>query len=176
MARRIPEEWLPPCIAERVIVHWTGGGNYPSAVDAEHYHLLVDRVGGLHRGEHSIADNLVTEDDDYAAHTRGLNRRSVGLALCGMADASAAPFAPGPFPLRAAQWNAALWAAADLCRRYRIPADERHLLMHCEVARFLGVPQSGKWDVSIRSWDAGAWARLTPGEELRARVGLLLRG
>ncbi len=160
----------------RLIVHWTGGGNYPSAVDAEHYHVMVDRVGGLHRGEHSIADNVATDDDDYAAHTRALNRGSIGLALCGMADASAAPFAPGPFPLKQAQWNAALWAAADLCRHYRIPADERHLLMHCEVGRFLGVAQRGKWDVSRLPFNRGAWERLTPGEELRMRVGLLLRG
>jgi hypothetical protein len=159
------------------MLHWTAGAYSPSPEDLEYYHFVIDRTGKPHRGDHSIADNVSTADDDYAAHTRGLNTGSIGLALCGMAGANQHPFAPGKFPLTVAQWNNALLAAADLCRRYKIPPDEQHLLMHCEVERFLGKEQRAKWDVSVRTWVGPAeFAHLTPGEEMRLRVRRLLEG
>lgn len=175
MPRLVPLDMMPACRVSRLIVHWTAGAGFPSPEDKEAYHILLDRVGHVHRGEHSISDNVNTADGDYAAHTRGLNTGSIGLALCGMAGANQEPFAPGRYPLTAVQWNAALLAAADLCERYRLLPVRDQLLMHCEVERFLGVKQSSKWDVSIRSWQPPArWATTTPGEELRARVQLLL--
>jgi hypothetical protein len=161
----------------RLVIHWTAGAGAPSAEDLESYHILIDRVGLPHRGDHSIRDNLNTIDDDYAAHTRALNTGSIGLALCGMAGANRAPFAPGRFPLTRPQWNNALLAAADLCERYGIAPERNTLLMHCEVPQALGVAQRGKWDVTVRTW-AGPpeYASLTPGEELRVRVKKLLEG
>jgi hypothetical protein len=170
---------MPACPAgsiKRIVCHWTAGASFPSAEDLEAYHILVNRVGHVHRGEHAITDNLSTADGDYAAHTRGLNTGSIGLSLCGMAGANEKPFAPGPFPLTRVQWNAAIIAAADLCRRYSIKPDERGLLMHCEVEDVYGRVQRGKWDVSVRSWPAGEeWEDMTPGAELRIRVGRLLQ-
>ena len=176
MSRLVPETWMPPAQARRVILHWTAGGPLPSDLDREHYHLLLDRKGTkLWRGEHTIADNDSTADDDYAAHTRGMNTGSIGIALCGMAGAVQHPFRPGPYPITKAQWNAALIAIADLCRRYGIAPTPQTCLMHCEVEAFLKRPQAGKWDVSVRTWQAGEWAHVTPGEEMRARVARLLK-
>jgi N-acetyl-anhydromuramyl-L-alanine amidase AmpD len=183
MGKIIPEAWMPldrvrPSRIRRIVMHWTAGAGSPSSEDKDAYHLLIDRVGHVHRGEHSITDNLITSDGDYAAHTRGLNTGSIGLALCGMAGATPATdrhdFAPGKYPLTASQWNAAIIAAADLCRRYDIEPDQEHLLMHCEVERFLGVKQAQKWDVSVLPFERGKWGSVTPGEEMRARVKILL--
>jgi hypothetical protein len=172
----LPADWMPAGPMQRLIIHWTAGAGFPSPEDGEFYNVLLDRIGRAHLGDHLLTDNLSTADGDYAAHTRGLNTGSIGLALCGMAGASRNPFAPGRYPLTPVQWNNALIAAADLCRRYKLPPDEKHLLMHCEVERVYGIQQRGKWDISVRSWEPGKWVAVTPGEELRARVKLLLLG
>jgi N-acetyl-anhydromuramyl-L-alanine amidase AmpD len=175
MVQVIPAGWMPKSAAKRIIVHWTGGGSDPSELDKEHYHILIGRKGEPLRGEHAISDNDWTQDDNYAAHTRGANTGSVGLALCGMLGATEEPFSAGKYPLTNAQWNAALLACADLCRQYHIPPEPKRLLMHSEVAHQLGIEQRGKWDINVRTWKApAAYARLTPGEELRARVRALL--
>ncbi len=171
----IPLSWLPAARARRVILHWTAGGPTPSDLDLGHYHFLVDRRGKVCRGEHTVTDNDVTSDDDYAAHTRGANTGAIGVALCGMAGAVQRPFKPGPYPITRKQWNAALIACADLCRRYGLTPDERSLLMHSEVEECLGIPQRGKWDVDVRTWPSPGWEHMTPGQELRARVALLLK-
>lgn len=175
MPQLIPADWMPAGKLARVIVHWTAGAGFASAEDRDSYHVLVDRVGHLHRGEPAITDNLNTAEGDYAAHVRGLNSGSIGLALCGMAGAHERPFAPGRFPLTKVQWNRALIAAAALCRRYGIAPNERGLLMHCEVQRVYGIP-STKWDISLRTWGPTAYDHMSPGEELRERVALLLGG
>jgi hypothetical protein len=175
MGKYLPDAWLPAVSMRRCIVHWTAGAGFASSEDLEAYHLLIDRVGHPHLGDHSIADNLRTTDGDYAPHTRGFNAGSIGIALCGMAGANEKPFAPGKYPLTAAQWNSLIFACADLCRRYKLDPVEAELLMHCEVERVHGVRQFGKWDISIRTWDCPQrWRKMTPGEELRARVKILL--
>jgi hypothetical protein len=143
-------------------------------VDLEHYHLLVSADGTLHRGEHPITDNISTADDDYAAHTRGCNTGAIGLAWCGMLDAEQSPLTFGPYPITQLAWNSGLIAAAELCRRYGIETSRRHLLMHCEVEPYLGVIQRGKWDVSVLQHDRGRWETVSPGEEMRRRVAMLL--
>lgn len=173
----VPLAWMGAGRLVRVVLHWTAGSNYPSAEDKQAYHLLIDRVGHIHRGDHAITDNVNCADDDYAAHTRGLNTGSIGVAICGMAGANERPFAPGPYPIKPAQWTAALIACADLCRRYRVKPEPKTLLMHCEVEKTLGIRQAGKWDVGVRGemWTPPAkYAAMTPGEELRARVKILL--
>lgn len=175
MSKLVPASWLDGH-PKRIVVHWTAGGSVPSAHDLQFYHLLIDSLGKLHRGDHAISDNDKTGDDDYAAHTRGCNTRAIGVSLCGMAGAVQHPFKPGPFPLTRAQWNTALIAIADLCHHYGIAPTPEDLLMHCEVEEFLGIQQRGKWDVACRTWEAGEkWQTLTPGLEMRARVALLLK-
>ncbi len=48
------------------------------------------------RGDHTIADNVNTADDDYAAHTRSCN---AGVSLACMAGAVESPFHAGKFPM-----------------------------------------------------------------------------
>jgi hypothetical protein len=174
MSRIVPAAWMPDCTMARIIVHWTAGGPEPSDMDRSHYHLLVTRGGRLVRGDHDISDNVTTRDDDYAAHTRGCNTGSIGVALCGMAGAVEKPFSAGPYPLTKGQWNNALLACADLCERYGIVPNPRGLLMHCEVGEVLGIEQRGKWDVSVLTFDRGKWSGTTPGAELRARVAQIM--
>lgn len=176
MGQLIPDDLMPAGKMLRIVTHWTAGAGFPSAEDASSYHVLIDCVGKVHRGDHPITDNLSTADDDYAAHTRGLNTGSIGLALCGMAGASQHPFAPGRYPIKKPAWNNMLIAAADLCRRYKITPDERGLLMHAEVERIYNVAQRGKWDVTVLSFDRGAYQDMTPAQEMRERVGVLLGG
>jgi N-acetylmuramoyl-L-alanine amidase len=177
MAQIIPESWMPDCDGKikRLIVHWTAGGRAPSEVDREHYHVLISSDGKPHRGDRSIRDNMDCTDDVYAAHTAGCNTGSIGLACCGMAGAVRRPFKPGPYPITKTAWQACLFAAADLCRAYDIPADKKHLLMHCEVEAYLSCKQSGKWDIECLPFDRGDWSSVSPGEELRRRVAALLR-
>lgn len=181
MPKLIPEAWMPlpktVTAIKRVILHWSAGAYGASAEDLEHYHIVINGVGRPQRGDHSILDNVSCADEDYAAHTKGLNTGSIGVAICAMAGANEAPFAPGPYPIKPVQWNAALIACADLCRRYRIEPDRDGLLMHCEVQEFVGVRQRGKWDIGLRGtmWEPPArYAKMTPGEEMRARVKILL--
>ena len=177
MPRLVPEAWMPqvnPGQIRRIIVHWSGGANFPSAEDFSSYNILCDRVGHLHLGDHPITEQISTADDDYAAHTRGLNTGSIGFAYCGMAGANERPSAPGPYPIQKAQWNSGLVALADLCRRYDFPPLPKFLCMHCEAPSVHGVSQKNKWDVSVLYFDRGRWAGLTPGEEMRARVAILL--
>src|SRR5690606_16912064 len=82
----IPELDALPARPKRIILHWTGGTYEPNSLELEHYHFLVDGEGVVHPGTHSVADNMrkLQKGDDYAAHTRGYNSFSVGIAFCGM--------------------------------------------------------------------------------------------
>lgn len=170
----MPSDAKGPGRIRRLVLHHTGGANSASSEDKQAYHILVNRVGHVSRGDHAITDNLDCTDDDYAAHTMRLNTGSIGVAICAMAGAHEEPFAPGPYPIKPAQWNAALLACADLCERYRLAPAPRSLLMHCEVEAVYGVKQN-KWDIKFRTWEPpAAYTAMTPGDELRARVAILL--
>lgn len=133
---------------KRVILHWTAGGNRASDLDKAHYHRLVEYDGTIIAGTEAIADNIVTSDGDYAAHTLNLNTGSIGVGLCGMREAIESPFTEGPSPLTEKQFRAGCILIADLCREYSIPVTERTVLTHAEVQHTLGVKQRGKWDIS----------------------------
>lgn len=158
---------------QRIVAHWTAGSYAPSEVDKEHYHFLIAGNGSPHRGDHSVLANLSTADNDYAAHTRGLNTRSIGIAVCAMFNARQRPLEFGPYPVTGEQWNDLIIACADLCKVYEIKPGPQTLLMHCEVQSFLGIEQAGKWDISVLPFPLLHGYR-TPGEELRGRVAKLL--
>lgn len=172
MGNVIPADWLPHCQMERVILHWSAGAYHPDQDDFEHYHLMIDRDGKISRGDHSIADNVSTADDDYAAHTRGCNTGSVGIAVCAMTGATQFPFHAGPCPVTREQWNQLILAAAELCRAYGIPAEQHRLLTHGEVQPILGIPQNGKWDLLQLPFETAG----SPPHELRTRVQQILGG
>lgn len=166
----VPSEWMPACKMARVIVHWSAGGHKASSVDREHYHVLIEGDGKLVRGDHSIKANVSTSDaDGYAAHTKGCNTGSIGVALCAMMNAKEKPFDPGPYPITAMQIDVLDDVLADLCRTYKIPVTPQTVLSHAEVEKTLGIKQSGKWDVS---WPPQTAKQV--GDKMRAKVKALL--
>lgn len=164
----LPSAWTPPASMVRIIAHWSEGRAKANDTDKLHYHLLVE--GGatprLIRGDHSIADNASTGDGVYAAHTRGCNTGSIGIALCGMMGCEESPFEAGTEPITLAQWSLMVQAIAALCQRYGIKVTPKTVLCHGEVQRNLGIRQNGKWDPM--RWP---WAPEVPGH----RIGDLLR-
>jgi hypothetical protein len=149
----VPEAWLLPCKAKRIIYHWTAGSYRPSSEDKAHYHFLIDGEGRVFRGDHPVSDNDDCSDDDYAAHTRGCNTGSIGVAFCGMAGAVESPFDAGPYPLKKEQWLVGVRVVARLCKRYGIAVTARTVLSHAEVEATLGIAQRGKWDVTRLAWE-----------------------
>lgn len=149
----IPPMWLPVCQMDRVVMHWTAGGPNVSGEDREHYHILIDQSNKLQKGDESIADNVSTADGDYAGHTRNLNTKSIGVALCGMMGAIERPFSAGPYPIKLDQWRMGARVVAELIHFYGIPLTPRTVLQHGEVQGTLGVAQAGKWDIMKLPWD-----------------------
>jgi hypothetical protein len=175
MPRIVPAGWMPRSPMKRIITHWTAGAYEASDNDQEHYHILVEGDGSLVRGEHSIPDNVNTGDGDYAAHTRGCNTGSIGVAVCCMAGAIQSPFRPGRFPMRPEQYDVLATVVADLCEAYSIPVTPKTVLGHGEVQRILGIPQSGKWDPMTLPWEPGKSPGRV-GDEFRKRVQQKLAG
>jgi hypothetical protein len=166
----LPADWLPPAKAKRVICHWTGGNHRASSEAKEHYHVLIEGDGTVVRGRHSIADNdSCGRDDPYAAHTRGKNTGSIGVAVCCMFDAKERPFSAGPFPMTEVQWRRMAEVVAQLCQRYRIAVTPETVLAHGEVGAILGVEQRGKWDPLVLPW-APEVAPSEVGERFRRAV------
>lgn len=141
---------------KRIILHWTCGRRVANDTDVEHYHFLIEHPEGgsprVIRGEHSIDDNVGTGDGDYAAHTKGCNTGSIGIALCGMMDCDERPFRPGPHPFTREQWLLMCKVAAQLATVYNIPITPATVLAHGEVQKNLGVKQNGKWDPMVLPW------------------------
>lgn len=155
---------------QRVVVHWTAGSNRASASDREHYHRLVEYDGTIVKGTEDIADNIVTSDGDYAAHTRNLNSGSIGVAMCGMRGATEYPWSAGPSPLTEKQFRAACILIADLCRQYSIPVTRQTVLTHAEVQPTLGVRQNGKWDITRLPFRADIVGAIPVGDYMRDMV------
>jgi N-acetyl-anhydromuramyl-L-alanine amidase AmpD len=136
-----------------VTVHWTAGGYEVTETDLEHYHLIVDGNGKLHRGNNSILANVSTSDHDgYAAHTSQFNTKNIGISAACMANAIENPFDAGAYPLRRGQWLILAQVAAELCARYQIEVLPTTVMQHGEVQMNMGVPQSGKWDICKLPW------------------------
>jgi hypothetical protein len=151
---------------KRIIIHWTAGSYIASSLDRQHYHRLIQGDGSVIDGHYPISANRNTSDRDYAAHTRGLNTDSIGVALCAMAGATESPFREGAYPIKKAQWAALFEVLRDLCEQYNLLPSERTVLTHAEVERVFAIKQSGKWDI-----------RVTPGGSLvtAKEVGDLIR-
>lgn len=171
----VKREWMPNVSMKRIIVHWTAGGHRASQLDKAHYHILIEKDGKLVRGTHSIADNVSTGDQVYAAHTKGCNTGSIGVSMCCMSGAKERPFDPGPFPLLEEQWVTMTKVMAELCQFYRIPVTPTTVLGHGEVQVNLGKPQNGKWDPMILPWDPNM-SRTQVGTFLRSMVQNFLEG
>lgn len=154
----------------RSITHWTAGGGRASARDKECYHRITEFDGNVVAGNEKIEDNIVTSDDDYAAHTLNLNTGSAGFAMAGMAGAVEDPFDPGPSPINERQFEAHCKMLAEFHAAYGIPVTRETCLTHAEVQPTLGVKQRGKWDIERLVFKPELRGPLQVGDYMRERV------
>lgn len=133
---------------KRVILHWSAGSHQVSEIDREHYHRIVAGDGTIVKGDFPIEDNLSTSDGIYAAHTRGCNAGSIGVAMAGMMGAEG-PGKLGKYPLTKVQFDACIELVKKLVKQYEIAVTASTVLSHAEVQTTLGIRQNGKIDISF---------------------------
>ena len=159
---------------KRIIWHWTAGGHKANATDRRHYHIIIEGDGNVVKGNSPISANAhisnPSDGNTYAAHTRGLNTGSIGVAVAAMRGAKESPFTAGPSPITPAQVDALVRVTADLCREYGIAVTEKTVLSHAEVQPRLGVLQRAKWDIAWLPGMTRAGDPLAIGDGLRDRV------
>ena len=132
---------------KRIIIHWTGGTHTASNTDKNHYHYIIRGDGSIVKGIFGPEDNISTATP-YAAHTRGMNTGSIGVALAAMHGATDRPFNAGKYPITAKQVDALVDLISRLCAQYDIAVTPQTVLTHAEVEGTLGAKQRGKWDVT----------------------------
>lgn len=166
---------LVPTLAElpeapkRIIMHWTAGGRVASAFERGHYHYLVEQTGNVVAGlPVRLNCRKVSSAVQYAAHTRGMNSYSVGVAFCGMRGAvQGGTF--GPDPLTEDQVDAGCRFIARLCAAWDLTPNHDRLFTHSEAERIHGVKQVGKWDIDVLAFRPNASPQEC-GDYLRGRV------
>ena len=159
-----------------VYLHWTAG-DYVQTYPAYHFCIAlrdgVPTVVETHALDANARD-VREAGEPYAAHVAGRNSFAIGVAICGMRDATPSDF--GAFPLREDMVEAACALVARLCSRYKIAIDAEHVRTHAEAAvddGYFGAAADERWDVARlapepRPLDA-ADARVV-GDRLRERV------
>ncbi len=112
----------------------------------------------------------------YAAHTAGRNSFAIGLALCGMADATPGDF--GAYPLTEPLIAGLCEVAARLAVAYNIPLDA--IRTHAEAAveeRYFGAGDDERWDIArLRASSAPLREEEAQivGDALRSRIAMRL--
>jgi hypothetical protein len=158
----------------RIIWHWTGGAHKANDSDKRHYHFIIEGDGAVVAGNHPPEANAVIRNPNdgstYAAHTRGLNTGSIGIALAAMRGATERPFNAGASPITPAQVDALVALTARLCGQYAIPVQYDTVLSHAEVQRTLKVAQRGKWDITWLPSMTRVGDPVAIGDGLRDRV------
>lgn len=158
----------------KITLHWTAGTNQVSALDKQHYHFIVDGNGDVHRGIHTVEDNLNTSDGKYAAHASMANTKNIGVSLAGMAGATESPFNAGSHPINETQLDVACKLMADLSKQYSVPINDKSVLTHAEIQPNLGIKQSGKWDITRLPWRDDLRGHKAVGDYIRSKVSMLL--
>lgn len=192
----LPADDELPAKPERAVWHWTAGPRAATAHDLERYHVLIEAWANedkyrLQSGV-PVARNMREvrglpgfhndPETGYAAHVRGLNSFSIGIAMCGMREARDSTMTedgkvdPGPEPITAAQVEGLVDVSADCAIRYGLEPVPRQMLGHYEVGEVYGIEQAGKWDPSFLPLDtgdakAGDWLRAKVHEEVQRRSG-----
>jgi hypothetical protein len=159
---------------QRIIWHWTAGGHKANQTDKRHYHFIIEGDGTIVEGNHPPQANAhisnPTDGNTYAAHTRGLNTGSIGIALASMRGATERPFNAGPSPITEAQLATLARLTAQLCTQYGIPLQRDTVLTHAEVQPTLKIAQRGKWDITWVPGMTGVGDPVAVGDGLRDRV------
>ena len=146
-------DWRPVCPEgelRSISLHWTAH-DYEAVFPA--YHFCLRGVSEIMVVQtHDLRANMRDLRSDpsrpYAAHTLGRNSWSIGLAVCGMADALPSDF--GPYPLVAAQIDALCVVARTLADAYGIAIDA--IRTHAEAALEDGYygddGEETRWDIA----------------------------
>ncbi|MFI3301309.1 MAG: peptidoglycan recognition family protein [Candidatus Gastranaerophilales bacterium] len=116
---------------KKIILHWSAGGYLPSIYDLEHYHYLVDNVGGIHRGKYPVESNEICKLNRYAAHTGGGNTGAIGVSMCAMAGFLNKNNV-GKYPITKKQFEATMELIASLSLKYNIKITPNTVLTHYE--------------------------------------------
>lgn len=166
---------LPDGRVERLYLHWSAG-RYDAPSSA--YHFVVGyRQGELFAQQtHDVRENMrqLSEDLEYAAHTRGRNSYAIGVSALSMLDATPHDF--GTQPLTEELVDALCGMCAYLAARYDIVIDADHVMTHAEAAiidGYFGLLPEERWDLARL---APAAQPVTPheaiatGERLRQRI------
>ncbi|MFH7596527.1 N-acetylmuramoyl-L-alanine amidase [Streptomyces racemochromogenes] len=124
---------------DRIVVHVTQGdfassvGAFQNPFHKASAHYIVRQDGHV--------EQMVRElDVAFHSGNRSMNERSVGIEHEGFIDR--------PQDFTDAMYAASARLAADVCRRYGIPVDRRHLLGHSEVPGADHTDPGPLWD-----WD-----------------------
>ncbi len=173
----LPKDAWPPGDIRSIYLHWTAG-DYTTTYPAYHVCVGLDERGAPRAFvTHDVRANMRdvrAGDAPYAAHTAGRNAFAIGVAICGMRDATPHDF--GAYPLRDDLVDLTCATVAAACAAYAIPLDPAHVLTHAEAAvvdGYFGDAAEQRWDIA--RFAAGD-APLEPGEAraagdvLRARV------
>ena len=163
------EDDIHPSGLHRVVLHWTAGAAGLIDLEREHYHLIIGQDARPYMGKHRPEANGVIRAA-YAAHTRGLNTGSIGVALDAMADATERPWWRGSNPITRPMLDTLAREVADLCLTYRIPVSRWTVLSHAEVQPTLGVWQRNKWDIAWIPEMDGPGDPVVVGDELRQMI------
>ncbi len=132
-------------------LHWTGG-DYEETFAAYHYCIALRDGVPVAIETHDPAANardVRACDGAYAAHVADRNSHALGVAVCGMRDATPQDF--GTFALRDDMLEAACALVARLCGAHGIPIDAAHVRTHAEAALddgYFGSGQQERWDIA----------------------------
>jgi hypothetical protein len=140
---------LPAGDLRAIWLHWTGA-DYARVFPAYHFCLAGADAIVVH-ATHDLCANMRDVRADpaaaYAAHTAGRNSFAIGIAACGMANATPADF--GPAPLTAVQCDALVAVSARLAAAYAIPPAA--VRTHAEAAfedGYFGADDDQRWDIA----------------------------
>lgn len=154
---------------KRIIIHWTAGTYKVSEQDKEHYHFIVSGDGKIVEGDHTVEANASTADNDYAAHTRGCNKDSIGISMACMAGALEGR-SDGDYPMKENQFDAMISKVIELAKTYKIKVTPQTILTHAEVQPTLGIIQRGKWDIARIPFMPELKGHKACGDYIRKRV------
>lgn len=136
-------------MANKIIVHWTGGALKPNADDKLHYHYMIDDAGKVYTGKYSVRDNENCYDGRYAQHCGGGNTGAIGVAICGMYVPKGVPVQKTQYRVTKKQCERLFKLVAELSVKYGIPLDKAHVMTHYEFG--LSHPKTssaGKIDIN----------------------------
>jgi len=150
-----------------IIFHWTAGTYMPNFIDNADYHGVIG-----YNGKRVFYKKNFDYTDNIPQHTWHRNTNYVGIAICGMRDASHSNF--GKYPLREDQIEEMIKIAAEICiLKSFIPTK---CMTHGEAALldgygvYSGDPKT-RWDLGVLQPGeiSGIIVRET-GSKLRKRI------